>query len=310
MVSTRSQGQNDDNVDVDVANSNELDALNLAHGQTSNDSIPNMQVAQNDNENSRLLSLQQLSLDDIHCSLDFVNNCSDANESTDMCRDFFVETEQKVDKFESLPKETILLANTHLHTQSERLAGVRNDLRTIRLKLMKKPSSDQLCKTARPTVNDTTSNERTVTSNNPLPAFTTADFSSESKIPGISSTVAGTNGTIFRETTVDQSHFAPYFPQGVGTSQKMSSTFQKSIPKVTPTVFNGDPLLWLDWIGLFNATIHSSDMTTAEKMTQLQTLVKDQAKSTIRGYGYNGDMYFIQGVRYHPISGIGIGPFF
>ena len=293
MVSTRSQGQNDDNVDVDVANSNELDALNLAHGQTSNDSIANMQVAQNDNEISRLLSLQQLSLDDIHCSLDFVNNCIDANESTDMCREFFVETEQKVDEFESLTKEIILLANTHLHSQSERLAEVKNDLRTIRLKVMKKRSSDQLCKTARPTVNDTTSNERIVTSNNPLPAFTTVDLSSESNIPGISSTTAGTNGTLFREATVDQSHFAPYFPQGVGTSQRMSSTFQKSIPKVTPTVFNGDPLLWLDWIGLFNATIHSSDMTTAEKMTHLQTLVKDQAKSTIRGYGYNGDMYFI-----------------
>ena len=154
MVSTRSQGQNDDNVDVDVANRNELDALNLAHGQTSNDSIANMQVAQNENEISRLLSLQQLSLDDIHCSHDFVNNFIDANESTDMCREFFVETEQKVDEFESLTKEIIQFANTHLHTQSERLAGVKNDLRTIRLKLMKKRSSDQLCKTARPTVND------------------------------------------------------------------------------------------------------------------------------------------------------------
>ena len=100
MVLTRSQGQNDDNVDVGVANSNELDALNLAYGQTSNDSISNMQVAQNDNEISRLLSLQQLSLDEIHCSLDFVNNCIDANESTDMCREFFVETEQMVVEFE------------------------------------------------------------------------------------------------------------------------------------------------------------------------------------------------------------------
>ena len=135
-----------------------------------------------------------------------------------------------------------------------------------------------------------TSSERIVTSNNPLPAFTTADPSSESNFP---SKIAGTNGTLFREATVDQSHFAPYFPQGVGTSQRMSSTFQKSIPKVTPTVFNGDPLLWLDWIGLFNARIHSSDMTRAEKMTHLQTLVKDQANSSIRGYGYNGDMYFI-----------------
>ena len=34
-------------------------------------------------------------------------------------------------------------------------------------------------------------------------------------------------------------------------------------------------------------------MTTAEKMTYLQTLVKDQTKSVIRGYGYNGDMYVI-----------------
>ena len=164
-----------------------------------------------------------------------------------------------------LTKEIILLANTQLHTQSERLAGVKNDLRTIRLKVMTKRSSDQLCKTARTTVNDTTSNERTVTSNNPLPAFTTADLFSESNIPGISSTVAGTNGTLFREATADQSQFAPYFPQGVGTSQRMSSTFQKSIYKVIHTVFNGDPLLWLDWVGLFNATIHSSVMTTAEK---------------------------------------------
>ena len=44
---------------------------------------------------------------------------------------------------------------------------------------------------------------------------------------------------------------------------------------------------------LFNATIHSSEMTPAEKKTHLQTLVKDQAKSVIRGNGYNGDMYFI-----------------
>ena len=55
-------------------------------------------------------------------------------------------------------------------------------------------------------------------------------------------------------------------------------TFQKSIPKVKPTKYIGDPLLWLDWIGLFNATIHSSDMTTAEKMTHLQSLVKDQSE--------------------------------
>ena len=150
MVSTRSQGQNDDNVYVDVANSNKLDALNLAHGQTSNSSLSNMQVAQN-NETSRLLSLQQLSLDEIHCSLDFVNNCIDANESTDMCQECFVETEQEVDEFESLTKEIILVANTHLHTP-EGLAGVKNDLRTVRLKLMKKRSSDQLFKTARTTV--------------------------------------------------------------------------------------------------------------------------------------------------------------
>ena len=69
--------------------------------------------------------------------------------------------------------------------------------------------------------------------------------------------------------------------QRVGTSQKMSSTFQKSNPKVKPTTFNGGPFLWLDWVGLFNVTIHSSDMTTSEKTTQLQTLIKDQAKAVM-----------------------------
>ena len=73
----------------------------------------------------------------------------------------------------------------------------------------------------------------------------------------------------------------------------MSSTFQKSIPNVKPPIFNEYPLLSLDWIGLINVTIHSSDMPTSERMTHLQTLVKDETKTVIRGYGYNGYMYFI-----------------
>ena len=96
--------------------------------------------------------------------------------------------------------------------------------------------------------------------------------------------------------------------------------------------FNRYLLLWLDWI-LFNATIYSSDMITALKRpslvktkllvkTNYQILVKIQAKSVIRGYGYNGDMKiialkrlkqtfenqtknvtsFLQRINWHPIS--------
>ena len=91
-----------------------------------------------------------------------------------------------------------------------------------------------------------------------------------------------------------------YFPipTNLGTAptdhnhhQTISKTFRKSVPIVKPFIFDGEPEQWLDWIGLFNATINSTDMTNSEKMTHLQKLVSGDAKSLIRGYGCNGAMY-------------------
>ena len=91
-----------------------------------------------------------------------------------------------------------------------------------------------------------------------------------------------------------------YFPipTNLGTAptdhnhhQTISKTSRKSVPIVKPFIFDGEPEQWLNWIGLFNTTINSTDMTNSEKMTHLQKLVSGDAKSLIRGYGCNGAMY-------------------
>ena len=91
-----------------------------------------------------------------------------------------------------------------------------------------------------------------------------------------------------------------YFPipTNLGTAptdhnhhQTISKTFRKSVPIVKPFIFDGETEQGLDWIGLFNATVNSTDMTNSEKMTHLQKLVSGDAKSLIRGYGCNGAMY-------------------
>ena len=315
MVKKRNKGQNEATVadDDDVENGTEANELHAANGQSSSDSFSHSQLDQTDDELQQLLSLQQLGLDEIQCSLQFANNCIETGEAVELCQEFFEEAQQKIVDFESLTKQIILHSKSHLNRQSTQLSGVKNDLRSLRLKIMKKRASDQLSHPSevypvtrtnpQQVFGNLPSDELQGTSNNPLPAFTIPDSSLQSTAPAVTSNFPGINDTSSQlETAANPLHVAPRIHteapvpnnvlQGVGASPRMSSTFQKSIPKVKPTTFNGDPLLWLDWIGLFNATIHSSDMTTAEKMTHLQTLVKDQAKSVIRGYGYNGDMYF------------------
>ena len=64
-----------------------------------------------------------------------------------------------------------------------------------------------------------------------------------------------------------------------------------TLPKVQPPVFQGDPLAWLDWFGLFSATIDSAAISQAEKIIHLQTLVSGEPKALIAGYGCNPAMY-------------------
>ena len=52
-----------------------------------------------------------------------------------------------------------------------------------------------------------------------------------------------------------------------------------------------DPLKWTDWLGMFEAIIHRSEMSPSEKMTHLQQNVVGKAKSVIAGFRYNGNLY-------------------
>ena len=71
----------------------------------------------------------------------------------------------------------------------------------------------------------------------------------------------------------------------------MSVCFQKSVPKLHPETFNGDPMKWIKWYSVFKATIDQSPMSSAEKMIHLQSLLTGEAKALVDGYGCNGDLY-------------------
>ncbi|CAB4029065.1 Hypothetical predicted protein [Paramuricea clavata] len=68
-------------------------------------------------------------------------------------------------------------------------------------------------------------------------------------------------------------------------------SYHKSIPKLTLTKFDSDPLKWTDWLGMCEAIIHRSEMSPFEKITHLQQNVVGKAKSVIAGFRYNGNLY-------------------
>jgi hypothetical protein len=68
--------------------------------------------------------------------------------------------------------------------------------------------------------------------------------------------------------------------------------FGKSlVPKLYLPQFDGDPLKWTDWYGMFQAMIHATPMSDTEKLTHLQHSCVGRAKAEIGGFGYNGSMY-------------------
>ena len=129
---------------VDVENVNEANEITEANGQSSSNSFSHSQVEQTRNELQQILSLQQLGLDEIQCSLQFANNCIEIGESAGLCQEFFEKAQQKIVDFESLTKQIILHLKSHLNRQPTQLSGVKIDLRSLRLKIMKKRASDQL----------------------------------------------------------------------------------------------------------------------------------------------------------------------
>ena len=64
------------------------------------------------------------------------------------------------------------------------------------------------------------------------------------------------------------------------TPTSMSSCFQKSVPKLQATKFDGDPLSWLKWFSVFQATIDRSPMSSAEKNDSSAIAPDWRSKST------------------------------
>ena len=55
--------------------------------------------------------------------------------------------------------------------------------------------------------------------------------------------------------------------------------------------FDGNPLDWPEWSGMFLSTKHSSSISRDEKMSHLKTLLVGKAKRAVNGMGYSGLMY-------------------
>lgn len=70
-----------------------------------------------------------------------------------------------------------------------------------------------------------------------------------------------------------------------------SNNISKSLPKWKLAVFSGDVIEWPEWQGMFLATVDAANISHAEKMSHLKTLLGGKAKQTISGMGYAGDMY-------------------
>ena len=71
----------------------------------------------------------------------------------------------------------------------------------------------------------------------------------------------------------------------------MSQGFKKSVPKSYADHFDGDPMSWMKWYSVLQATIDKALMTPSEMMIHLQSLLTGETKALVGCYGCNGDLY-------------------
>ena len=69
------------------------------------------------------------------------------------------------------------------------------------------------------------------------------------------------------------------------------SSSQRSLPKLKLREFDGNPLDWPEWSGMFQSTVHNSPISRDEKMSHLKTLLTGKAKRAVNGMVYSGAMY-------------------
>ncbi|XP_043191100.1 uncharacterized protein LOC122364603 [Amphibalanus amphitrite] len=73
-----------------------------------------------------------------------------------------------------------------------------------------------------------------------------------------------------------------------GDGQRRTS----SLPKITLDEFDGSPLEWPRWSGLFRALVHDNGaLSDTERLTYLQSCLTGEAREAVRGLLCDGNMY-------------------
>jgi hypothetical protein len=75
------------------------------------------------------------------------------------------------------------------------------------------------------------------------------------------------------------------------STRNFSSSFEKSLPKWQLSHFDGNPLEWPEWRGMFLSTAHRANISDAEKMNPLKTLLQGKAITAIAGYTFSEKLY-------------------
>ena len=71
----------------------------------------------------------------------------------------------------------------------------------------------------------------------------------------------------------------------------ITSSHLNPLPKWNLANYNGDPLLWHEWIGQFRSAIDSQNLSDAAKFTYLKGLLTGKAKKSIEQFAYSGALY-------------------
>ena len=82
------------------------------------------------------------------------------------------------------------------------------------------------------------------------------------------------------------------YPQHHQQTQSAATFSHNSrLPKIRKEKFDGDPVRWKFWSGLFQATVHNELISDAEKLIQLQSLTTRKANQSIAGFACNSVVY-------------------
>ena len=74
-------------------------------------------------------------------------------------------------------------------------------------------------------------------------------------------------------------------------SSTQKTNFSRSLPRWNLVEFDGNPLQWPEWKGMFTSTVIQSPINNDERMNHLKTLVTGRAKTAIAGLPYDGKWF-------------------